>query len=117
MSFDYVNSAATATRLLLRFGAVATLTRVTTGAYNPSTGTQATTEADFSTVAVVIDYPQKYIDGTLIKEGDRQAYLDPGVAVEQGDKLTWQGTEYTVVRVKELSPAGVTVLWEAQIRG
>jgi hypothetical protein len=31
--------------------------------------------------------------------------------------LTWQGKDYTVVNVKPVSPAGVPVLYEAQIRG
>lgn len=117
MSFDYAKTAATAHRLLLNFGSTAKLRRQTAGAYNPSTGTAAITTTEFDTVAVVFDYDQKYIDGTLVKQGDKQAYLDPSYAPAQGDEFTWQGTKYQVVSYKAISPAGVPVLYEAQLRG
>lgn len=115
-SFNYAATAATASRLLERFGAVATLKRVTQGAYNASTGAATASDTEIATVAVVFDYHQKYIDGTLIMAGDKQAYMDPGVAPLQGDKLAWQGVTYTIVAVKPLAPAGTVVLHEAQLR-
>ena len=117
MSFDYAATAATAQRLLLRFGAVCTLRRVTAGAYDPATGSATTTVSELSTVAVVLDYPQRYVDGTLIKQGDKQAFLDRSYAPAQGDELSWQGVTYQVVNYKAVSPAGVPVLYEAQLRG
>ena len=117
MSFDYAATAATAQSLLLRFGAAATLRRTTQGAYDPSTGAAVPTVTQLSTVAVVLDYPQKYVDGTLIKQGDKQAFLDPTHAPAQGDELAWQGVNYQVVSIKAVSPAGVPVLYEAQLRG
>lgn len=117
MSFNYTKTAATATRLLLRFGAAATLKRETAGTYDPATGTTPVTETSLSTTAAVFAYDAKYIDGTLILQGDQRAYLAPGVTPKQGDKLTWQGADYTLIAVKPISPAGVPVLFEAQIRG
>lgn len=117
MAFNYAATAATATRLLQRFGAAATLKRATAGAYNPATGTSAPTVASLSTTAAVFAYPQKYVDGTLILQGDQQAFCAPGVTPKQGDVLAWQGIDYQVIAVKPVSPAGVVVLFEAQLRG
>ena len=117
MTFNYTATAATATRLLQNFGAAATLTRVTPGTYDPDTGTSTPTETDLSTTAAVFDMDQKYVDGTLVLQGDKIAYCAPAVEPEQGDRFTWQGTAYTIVAVKPISPAGTAVLFEAQIRG
>lgn len=117
MSFDYAATAATATRLLQRFGAAATLRRLGASAYDPATGTDAPTYTDLATTAAVFAYDQKYIDGTLIRQGDQLAYLAPTQTPAQGDRLTWQGADFEVVAVKPVSPAGVPVLFEAQIRG
>lgn len=116
-SFNYQNTAATSTRLLQRFGAPAVLKRVTTGAYDPSTGQNSTTTDELPTTAAVFAYDQKYIDGTNILQGDQRALLAPYQEPKQGDKLTWQGVDFEVIAVKPASPAGVPVLFEAQIRG
>jgi hypothetical protein len=116
VSFDYPATAATATRLLERFGAACTLVRQTAGAYDPATGSAPITTTSLDTTAAVFDYAQRYIDGTLIKQGDRQAYCAPAVTPAQGDQFTWQGATFTVVSVKPISPAGVPVLFEAQLR-
>lgn len=116
-AFNYPNTAATATRLLTRFGAPATLRRSTGTAYDPETGTMADTYTDMPTTAAVFAYDQKYINGTLVLQGDQRAFCAPAVAPEQGDRFEWQGSAYTVVAVKPVAPAGVAVLHEAQIRG
>lgn len=116
-AFNYAKTAATATRLLERFGASATLKVVTGSAYDPATGTTTPTYTSNSTTAAVFDYDAKYIDGTLILVGDKRAYLAPAHVPKQGDKLAWQSVDYTVVAVKAVAPAGVVVLYEAQIRG
>lgn len=117
MSFNYQRTAETASRLLARFGAVCLLKRRGDAAYDPATGTTAPVVADLQTVAVVVDYDARHIDGTLIRQGDRRGYLDAAVAPRQGDALAWQGATLTVVAVRPLSPAGVPVLFEVQLRG
>lgn len=116
-AFNYPATAATATRLLERFGAAATVKHPTGSAYDPATGTSVPTYASAATTAAVFDYAQKYIDGTLIRQGDKQAYCAPAVAPVQGDRFTWNGQDYEVIAVKPVSPAGVPVLYEAQLRG
>lgn len=117
MSFDYAKTAATALRLLQRFGAAATLTRTAAGTYDPSAGTSAETVTSLTTTACVFDYPQKYVDGSLILVGDKQAFLSSERTPKQGDVLTWSAVDYTVVAVKAVAPAGTAVLYEAQLRG
>jgi len=116
-TFNYPATAATATKLLQRFGAACTINRSMEGAYDPATGETIPTFDVLPTIAAVFAYAQKYIDGTLILQGDKQAYCAPAVAPVQGDQFDWQGVTYTVIAVKPTSPAGVPVLFEAQIRG
>jgi hypothetical protein len=116
-AFNYAATAATATRLLERFGASCVLGRETVGAYDPATGQAPVTTESFATTAAVFAYDQKYIDGTLIKQGDQRAYCAPTNAPAQGDQLVWQGGTFEVIAVKPVSPAGTPVLYEAQIRG
>lgn len=117
MSFDYNELVSTASEMLVEFGKAATLKRIVTGAYDPSTGTAPVTTTSLNTNAAVFAYDQKYIDGTLIKQGDQRAYLSPRQEPKQGDKLTWMGADLEIVAVKPLAPAGVAVLFEAQVRG
>ena len=83
--FNYPATAATATRLLQRFGAACTIKHPTGTAYDPDTGTMTPTVTSTPSTAAVFDFAQKYVDGTLILQGDKQAYCAPGVAVAQGD--------------------------------
>lgn len=117
MTFDYAASAATAVSLLQRFGAAATLKRTTTGAYDPATGSAPTTVTEHETTAAVLAYPQKFIDGTLIRQGDRRALMAATVEPQAGDALAWQGSDLSIVAVRPVDPAGVAVLYEAQVRG
>lgn len=116
-AFNYPATAATATRLLQKFGAACTIRHPTGSAYDPDTGTTVPTYAETASTVAVFAYDQQYIDGTLVLQGDQLAYCAPGVEPTQGDQFVWQGTTFTIVAVKPVSPAGVPVLFEAQIRG
>lgn len=116
-AFNYPKTAATATRLLTRFGAAAIIRRESGTAYDPATGTMQPSYANLPTTAAVFAMPQQYINGTLILQGDQQAFCVPGVEPKQGDAFAWQGLDYTIISVKPVSPAGVPVLFEIQIRG
>lgn len=118
LQYDYEGvSAATASRLLARFGAAATIKRTAPGAYDPATGTSTPVVTQLPTTAVVLAMPQQYVNGTLVLIGDQQALCDPSVPIEQGDALNWRGKDYEVVNVRPVAPAGIPVLFEAQIRG
>ena len=119
--FDYAKTAATADRLIKRFGTGATLRRTLNdgAAYDPATGTVTVpTVVDTVCSAVVIDYDQKMIDGTLIRNGDKRVYMSVvGVALPlAADLFVWQGVTYSVMAVKPLAPSGVNVFYELQAR-
>lgn len=118
-TFNYANTAATADRLLKRFGARVEMSRTLPGAYDPATGGPGAGTTTTQTVtAAVFDYPQRYIDGTKILAGDRQCFLSAVGVNEplQGDRFTWDGKSMVVVAVKKLAPAGLAVLYELQVR-
>jgi hypothetical protein len=122
-AFDYSRPASSAVRMLKRYGAPCTIKRTVTGEYDPATGTVSQTTTATPSVCATFPMPQKYVDGTLILQGDIQAYCAPGVVVRQGDTLncrdpaTGNLRDFKVINVKPISPAGVPVLFEAQIRG
>ena len=120
MKFDYAEVASVAAGLIDDFGAAATLVRVGSPVYDPATGLTGPGDAfPEPVVAVVFDYDQKMIDGSLIQSGDKQAFVSVvGLTVPRtSDAFWWVGKIYTIIMVKALAPAGVPVLYELQIRG
>lgn len=117
-TFNYSNTAATADRLLKRFGAKTQLTHETVGEYDPEEGAAPVTTTEQTVTAAVFDYPQRYVDGTKILAGDRQCFLSAVGIFEplQGDSFAWDGKSMVVVAVKKLAPAGLAVLYELQVR-
>lgn len=115
----------TAQKLLKGKGQSLTLTKITAGTYNPATGgfTGAGTSTQ-TAYGAVFDYGAKQIDGTLIKAGDKQLLLSAVktdgavlIAPALGDLVTVGGVTYTMVEpLKEVAPAGITVLFEANLR-
>lgn len=91
---------------------------VTTGgnAYDPTSGT--TEETSTPVTIVVTDYAKQDIDGTLILATDRKVLMTAiaGVIPAPADVLQVSGTDYSIVNVMPLAPAGVVVMYEAQCR-
>jgi hypothetical protein len=119
----YSKMQATANRLLKGKGQEITLTRRTAGTYGPATGTAAVTTTTQTAYGAMFEYGDKNIDGVLIKEGDKQLLLSALnsagtalVAPQLNDTVTINTVVYTVVRIKPLSPAGTTVLFDCNIR-
>lgn len=116
MAFDYVNARATAERLLANFGQAATLTQIANSgtAYNPTQ-----TETDHACTVVILDWKQSDIDGTLVLQGDKKAYISTqGLTAtpSKNDRLTVGSEVHEIVNLMPLSPAGLVVMWQAQIR-
>ncbi len=67
--------------------------------------------------ALIEEYRQDQIDGTLIRAGDRRVLLDPTVIEPTtADRVVIDGDEYAIVRVQAEAPAGVPLLYMLQIR-
>lgn len=118
MSF-YGDMAAVADDVLREFGATGTLTRTeSTGEYDPDTGDYVTTTVTQDCIAVVLPVDQKLVDGTTVLATDETAYLSAVGVTEPraSDRLKVNGKIYTVIRCKNLAPAGQAVLYELQVR-
>lgn len=114
--FDYDRSAATADRLIDKYGQQGTICRTENSgqAWNPTP-----TKADYPCVLVVLSYSAKDIDGTLIKSGDKKVYISAknlNTVPKTTDKLLIQGKENTIISVDELNPAGAVIYYICQCR-
>lgn len=112
-AFDYTRLAATATRLLTRFGQSGTLHRVTTsGGADPTV-----TEADETITAAVMSYDTAEIDGVTILRNDLRvivAKLDTEPSTK--DFVTVNGIRMAIKGVTTLSPANSAVYHVLQAR-
>lgn len=118
MSF-YTDLRSTAAALLTDKGQSLTLTKRTSGAYSASTGLSTVTEATYTVTGAVFDFPQSIIDGTLIQQGDKKVLISAlGLTVDPDvdDSLTIATIAHQIVNVKKISPAGITVIWQLQVR-
>jgi hypothetical protein len=115
---DYGRMQASVNRILGGAGADVILNSAATGEYNAATGQATVTFTAHPSYAVLLDYKQRDIDGTLVKQGDQIAYMPPSVTAspKTGDTLTIQGVDWKVVQCKPLAPGQVSVLYELQIR-
>lgn len=124
MTFNYAKSAATAQKLLANFGKDVTVRRQTAGAYDPATSSATITNVDVIAKGALFDYSrmqygQNTAVGTLIQTGDKRLLLSPlnftsdPVAT---DLIIADGFTWTIIDIKILRPAGVTVMYDIQIR-
>lgn len=122
MTFNYSASQATATRLLTKFGRNVTRHAYTVGAYDPSTGSATATATDSTRIAAVLDYSdqsrsgERYVRGNLVIASDKKLLLDGTGPATVTDEYTVGSERYSVVSVKELNPAGTSVMYEIHAR-
>lgn len=120
--FDYDNLAATGLRLLARFGQSVTLTKPTTGAYDPALSAAPVTETTETRLAVLLDFDrinfgQTLQDGSRIQAGDRRCLMGAdGSEPTTLDFVTVGGVKYPIKDIKIHSPAGTPVLYDMLIR-
>ena len=93
-----------------------TLTQSTGGPATPWGGGTAT-ETNTELPAIISDFPQTMIDGTLIQQGDRRVMMAAtGPKPSTADKLTVNGTTYRIISVRESGPSGVALYFWIQCR-
>jgi len=121
----YTKMQATANKMLKGKGQSIILSRNTSGTYDPATGITPVTVTTQTGNGAIFDYADKNIDGELILSGDKQLLLSAvnstGTALtapEVNDTVTDAGgVVRTITRIKALSPAGTTVMFEINLRG
>ena len=119
-TFDYAGKRDTSDRLLTKFGQSVSLRRTS------STGNEwdpIVTTADYATLAAILDYNSRQIDGENILVTDRRALIAAGPLTALGitsiappDSIVVGGVAVPVVRVMPLNPAGVLVMYDCQLR-
>lgn len=119
MSFDYAEIAQVAHEILAEMGSAGLITRKErNGVYDPSAGGYLEATLTQPCTAVVLPIDQKLVNGTTVLATDEQAYVSAvGLTLPAPTQiLTWQGVDYTLIGVKNLAPAGLSVLVELIVR-
>ena len=117
MSFDYSKAAATALKLLTKFGMTITFVRTTGNSVDPITGVvTAGTDASVTTTGLLRKYPDNMIDGTRILASDRELILSDEQEPLPSDKPTINGEDWIIENIGTLSPAGTVVIYTCQVR-
>jgi len=121
----YKRLALTAGRLIKEKGQAVTISTVTPGTYDPTTGKITNTTTTQYGYGIITNWEVKLIDGNLIKVTDKRLYLSPfnkdGAALTApkiGDTVTDEaGTTYSIVEPINIeSPAGVVCMYECNLR-
>lgn len=117
MSDFYTGLAQAATRLIADKGRPLNLRHDTIGVYDQATGAAIVTAGTARTVnGVVLNYPEKQIDGTLIMRADKKVLLDAYAAPTLSDVLILDGVEHSILDIKATAPAGTVLLYTLQVR-
>lgn len=117
MADFYANLAATALRLLTKYGQTVTVTRDVVGTVDPITGAGTPgTPVTFTGKAAIFDYNVSLIDGVMIQASDKRMVIESTNEPQTSDVVTTATGDFTVVAVNPLSPAGTVVKYDVQIR-
>lgn len=120
-AFNYLTSRDTADRLILKFGAAASVRRVVASGsdYSPTL-----TPTDFPTFAAKVGFTWKQMQGGNVLENDERWLVAAGpldalgiLSILPGDALVVGTVVKTILPVDTLAPAGTVVLFDCHIRG
>jgi len=125
---SYLKNQATANKLLKKFGQSMTLTSKTSGTYNTATGSLTVSETTQTIIGAVFEwgstdrptYGIEYTKDSLIQIQDQQLFISAVgiVPPNLGDTVLIQDKQYTIVPpLKQIAPAGITVVIMCNIRG
>jgi hypothetical protein len=118
MTLD-IRARATADRLIGKFGKQVTLTRVTEGTYDPTTGELSGGSTTTQTVAALVkDFNGIELLSGAIQAGDRKVSIAALNAAEPqiGDTITVDSMVYNVLAVKTTWSGEKAAIYELQVR-
>ena len=101
-----------------KFGGDVTLRTVTTGIYNPTTGTASEVTSDASIKGVLEDVTNREV-GDLIQAGDRRltiAAADVTAAPTTANRIIISGVTYQVVRIATIEQDNQPITYELILR-
>ena len=107
-----------ASKLMAKFGGVATIRRVTLGAYNTTTGTAAETTSDTELRGVLEDVSLREVND-LIQAGDKRlliAAADLANAPTPADRVIIAGRTLQVIQVRTIEQDNEPITYELILR-
>lgn len=115
MSYNYTPLTQSATRMITKFGAQYTFTRVAKGAYSAATGTTTDTTTTYQKYACLFDYSDTDLADGAILQGDRRM-LAEGHSYQVGDTVVVGSQTYRIISISDVGPGGSVVASNLQIR-
>ncbi len=107
-----------ASKLMARFGGAATIRRVVTGAYNPTTGTASETITDTAVNGVLEDVSLREVN-ELVQAGDKRlliAAADVANAPTTADEVIIESITYQVIQVNTIEQDNTAITYELILR-
>ena len=107
-----------ASKLMAKFGGVATIRRVTLGAYNTTTGTAAETTTDTAVRGVLEDVSLREVND-LIQAGDKRlliAAADTAAPPTMADRVIIAGRTLQVIQVRTIEQDNEPITYELMLR-
>jgi len=107
-----------ASKLMAKFGGVATLCRVTPGIYNPTTGTVSETTSDTELRGVLEDVNLREVND-LIQAGDKRltiAAADTAAPPTMADRVIIESRTLQVIQVRTIEQDNEPITYELILR-
>ena len=107
-----------ASKLMAKFGGVATLCRVTPGIYNPTTGTVSETTSDTELRGVLEDVNLREVND-LIQAGDKRltiAAADTAAPPTMADRVIIESRTLQVIQVRTIEQDNTAITYELILR-
>lgn len=120
---DYTRQINTVVRQMQNKGQSVTITKHTSGSYDPATGTTAITETSETAYGITLAYQAVEVDGEVIKSTDLKLLLstkktdDTTLTEPQiNDQVTVASGTYTIKFVNHIAPSGDVIMYKCQLR-
>ena len=107
-----------ASKLMAKFGGVATIRRVTPGVYNPTTGTASETTSDTALRGVLEDVNVREVND-LIQSSDKRltvAAADVAAVPSTADRVLIGGVTHQIIRVTTIEQDNTAITHELILR-
>jgi hypothetical protein len=107
-----------ASKLMARFGGVATLRRVTPGVYNPTTGTVSESTSDTALRGVLEDVSLREVND-LIEAGDKRltiAAADTAAVPTTADRVIISNRSLQIIEVRTIEQDNTAITYELILR-
>lgn len=117
-TFKYGPVVTTARRLIKKFGSkisiVVTNSTASTQGWKPGTPAPVTIQVD----GVFVNYEQKFIDGTVIQQGDQKVIISVAepLAPNLAGHIVRGLEKWNIKSIKPLNPGGTIIIYVAQVR-